>query len=91
VPAAPTKGCARPGLQLYETAARAVKQVDGRLRVGGPATSNFVPDARFAGETEDVDAHRTVLEAEDLDALDWRPVWLEDFFAFCRDRLSRSS
>ena len=70
--------------ELYRVSTRAVKSVDASLRVGGPATSNFVPDARFDGETEDHSCHRTVLEAEDLDALDWKPVWLEQFLDFCQ-------
>ncbi|MFJ8057407.1 beta-xylosidase [Streptomyces sp. NPDC096142] len=69
--------------ELYRVTAEAVKSVDPRLRVGGPATSNFVPDARFDGETEDTTQHETVLTAADLDALDWRPVWLEEFLRFC--------
>jgi len=74
--------------ELYKVTARVVKEIDANLRVGGPATSNFVPDARFEGEKEDLSCHRTVLEASDLDALDWRPVWLEEFLAFCqRERL----
>ena len=72
--------------QLYEVTARALKAIDPGLRVGGPATSNFVPDTRFDGETEDVAAHATVVKAEDLDALDWRPVWVESFLDFCHQR-----
>ncbi|MGW1208035.1 GH39 family glycosyl hydrolase [Streptomyces sp. NPDC002499] len=71
--------------ELYRVSAEAVKSVDPGLRVGGPATSNFVPDSRFDGETEDVTQHETVLTAPDLDALDWRPVWLEEFLRFCAD------
>lgn len=69
--------------ELYRVTVEAVKSVDAGLRVGGPATSNFVPDARFAGETEDLAQHQTVLTAPDLDALDWQPVWLKDFLRFC--------
>jgi xylan 1,4-beta-xylosidase len=68
--------------ELYRVTARAVKAVDARLRVGGPATSNFVPDARFAGETEDFTPH-LALRGADLDALAWHPVWVEQFLAFC--------
>ena len=69
--------------ELYRTTARAVKSVDPSLRVGGPATSNFVPDRRFAGETEDISQHAVVTKAKDLDALDWQPVWLTEFLQFC--------
>jgi xylan 1,4-beta-xylosidase len=69
--------------RLYAVTARTLKAIDAHLRVGGPATSNFVPDDRFTGEIEDVAAHETVLKAPDLDALDWRPVWVESFLDFC--------
>ena len=71
---------------LYETTARAVKNVDPELQIGGPATSNFVPDNRFEGEQEDTDEHEGTLAAEDLDSLPWRPVWVEAFLSFCRAR-----
>ncbi|MFI3169321.1 MAG: xylann 1,4-beta-xylosidase [Faecalibacterium sp.] len=67
---------------LYKTAVTAIKSVDPALKVGGPATSNFVPDARFDGEREDVSKHITHT-VEDLDSLNWRAVWVEDFLAFC--------
>jgi xylan 1,4-beta-xylosidase len=69
--------------ELYKVTARALKQVDAQLRVGGPATSNFVPDARFDGEIED---HSLPIEAKsnvDLDSLSWHPVWVEQFLDFC--------
>ncbi len=69
--------------ELYRVSALAIKQIDSRLRVGGPSTSNFVPDARFDGETEDLSSHRVVTRAVDLDALDWRPVWIGQFLEFC--------
>ena len=68
--------------ELYRHAALAVKRVDSQLRVGGPATSNFVPDDRFDGETEDKTKHLTH-KVDDLDILEWRAVWMKDFLAFC--------
>lgn len=68
--------------ELYRHAALAVKRVDPQLRVGGPATSNFVPDDRFDGVTEDKTKHLTH-KVEDLDSLEWRAVWMKDFLAFC--------
>lgn len=67
---------------LYRVSARAVKAADPALRVGGPATSNFVPDDRFAGEVEDVSRQITPF-VQDLDALDWHGVWVEEFLAYC--------
>lgn len=71
--------------ELYRASVTAVRSVDQRLRVGGPATSNFVPDARFAGETEDLAEHETVINSTDLDSLEWKPVWLTEFLQFCHD------
>lgn len=48
--------------ELYRSSVDAVKSVDASLRIGGPATANFVPDA--SGE--------------------FRPVWVEEFMAFCQ-------
>lgn len=70
--------------ELYKTTARALKEIDPQLRVGGPATSNFVPDARFDGETENTSRHKIVTGAKDINALDWQPVWVKDFLAFCQ-------
>jgi xylan 1,4-beta-xylosidase len=73
--------------KLYACTARAVKAVDSALRVGGPAVSNFVPDARFDGETEDAGVQATHNLA-DLDAAAWKPAWVADFLEFCaRERL----
>jgi len=77
------KGTRSQYFELYKVSVRAIKQIDSRLRVGGPSTSNFVPDARFDGETEDPSHHRVVTKAADLDALDWRPVWISQFLEFC--------
>lgn len=71
--------------KLYEVSAKTIKSISPDLRVGGPATSNFVPDDRFAAETEDFSKHKTHL-VEDLQSLDWKGVWLEDFLKFCSDK-----
>lgn len=78
-------GTKREYFRLYQITAETIKAIDPQLKVGGPSTSNFVPDARFDGENEDLSAHKTVTDAEDLDALTWKPVWLEDFLGFCKD------
>ena len=72
--------------ELYEATARAVQAVDPELRVGGPSTSVFVPDARYAGEYEDRSVQHATAAAEDVDALDWRPVWIEEFIDWCARR-----
>ncbi len=72
--------------ELYEATVRAVRAVDAGLRVGGPSTSVFVPDDRYRGETHDRSAERATHEAEDVDALDWQPVWVEEFLQWCAER-----
>lgn len=69
--------------ELYKNTVRTIKAVDPALRVGGPATSNFVPDDRFDGEREDRSRHLTHL-VDDLDELSWRGVWIEAFLEFCQ-------
>jgi xylan 1,4-beta-xylosidase len=78
------KGTKSEYFELYKTSVRAIKSVDSSLRVGGPATSNFVPDTRFAGETEDFTKHELVVKSKDIDSLDWKPVWLIDFLTYCK-------
>ncbi|GEL99973.1 GH39 family glycosyl hydrolase [Cellulomonas terrae] len=72
--------------ELYEATARAVKGIDPGLQVGGPSTSVFVPDARYAGETQDRSAEVATAEAADPDALDWQPVWIHEFIDWCATR-----
>jgi xylan 1,4-beta-xylosidase len=74
--------------EMYKVSAQVLKEIDPGLRVGGPATSNFVPDARFDGETEDPSQHAVVVKSTDLDTLDWQPVWVRQFIEFCvREKL----
>jgi hypothetical protein len=66
--------------ELYKASALAIKKVDSKLRVGGPATSNFhvvLP----AGTSRATVNHEPT--PDDVEALDWRPVWVEDFIAYC--------
>lgn len=71
--------------ELYRVTVEAIKAIHKDLRVGGPSTSNFVPDARFDGEREDLSEHKVVTTAKDLDALEWKPVWMMDFLSFCEE------
>ena len=68
--------------ELYKTTAETLKSIDAGIRVGGPSTSNFVPDARFDGELEDKSKGVTN-KVEDLTTLEWKGVWIEDFIRFC--------
>ncbi len=68
--------------ELYKSTVIAIKGIDARLKVGGPATSNFVPDGRFDGESEEVKEQKTHF-IDDLDSLEFKAVWLEDFVTYC--------
>lgn len=68
--------------ELYKVSVKAIKAVDEKLRVGGPATSNFVPDDRFDGEIEEVSAQK-ILQVENIDELEWHGVWIKDFLEYC--------
>jgi len=71
--------------ELYRVTVERIKQIDPTLRVGGPATSNFVPDDRFDGETEDKSKGITHRVA-DLGTLEWKGTWIEEFLAYCATR-----
>ncbi|BDF45772.1 hypothetical protein CE91St56_28950 [Lachnospiraceae bacterium] len=70
--------------KLYEVSVEAIKAVHKDLKVGGPATSNFVPDERFDTEVEDVSKQMTH-KVEDIDSLSWKGVWIQDFLKFCEE------
>ncbi|WP_433559365.1 GH39 family glycosyl hydrolase [Pseudonocardia xinjiangensis] len=72
--------------ELYEQTVLAIKKIDPELKVGGPSTSVFVPDDRYKGEVEDRSAQHETAGAPDVDALDWQPVWIEDFIDWCAER-----
>jgi len=69
--------------ELYKQSVKAVRSVDNRFRVGGPSTSNFVPDARYAGERENNSGFEDAFTVEDINTLDWKGVWIEDFLNYC--------
>lgn len=82
---------ARPGFwdgtkedyfDLYKATAEAVKSVDKRLKIGGPATSNFVADARQDGDY--LDDSRSVFYPQDIiNKQQWKGIWIEEFLSFC--------
>ena len=67
---------------LYRLSVRAVKRVDQSLRVGGPATSNFVPDNRYEGEVYDAQKSRFYGQDE-INKQQWKGAWIEEFLQFC--------
>ncbi len=70
--------------EMYKQSAQAIKSVDERLKVGGPSTSNFVPDTRFDGETTNNDVSKAVFETENINSLEWHATWIEDFLNYCK-------
>ena len=72
--------------ELYAASALAVKSVDPLLRVGGPATSNFVCDHRYDGEREGDGAKALDVTADNIDELIWEPVWVANFLAWAGER-----
>ena len=67
---------------LYKEAARAVKSVNEQLKIGGPATSNFVADERHEGEV--MDHKKSVFYSQDvINTKQWKGVWIEDFLRYC--------
>jgi xylan 1,4-beta-xylosidase len=67
---------------LYKVTAQAVKSVDKELKVGGPATSNFIADHRHDGER--TDNKKSVFYPQDkINKQQWKGIWIEEFLAFC--------
>ena len=68
--------------ELYKTTAEAIKSVSSRLRVGGPATSNFIADSRHDGERTD-NSKSIFYSQEDINKQQWKAVWMEEFLDYC--------
>lgn len=60
------KGSRSQYYALYEYTVKAVKQLDADLRVGGPATSNYVPDTRFDNEWEDMEIQKQLANVSSI-------------------------
>lgn len=71
--------------ELYKVTAQALKHVDPQLRVGGPATSNFVPDSQFDGNTDNPANALPFKDGLELDSLNWHPVWIKAFLKYCHE------
>lgn len=68
--------------RLYKESAKAVKAVDASLRIGGPATSNFIPDSRHDGEIQDNSLSRFYPQST-INIQQWKGIWIEDFLQYC--------
>ncbi|WP_066219911.1 GH39 family glycosyl hydrolase [Formosa haliotis] len=69
--------------ELYKQSVLAVRSVDNRLKVGGPSSSNFVADGRYDGEVESRDGDLITFTADNINDLEWKGSWIEDFLAYC--------
>ena len=68
--------------KLYKASVEAIKSVDKRLKVGGPATSNFIADFRYDDEV--YEPSRSRFYSQDIiNKQQWKGSWIEDFIAFC--------
>ena len=68
--------------RLYKEAVTAIKSIDERLKVGGPATSNFIADHRHDVEILDHSQSRFYTQ-EEINKQQWKGVWIEDFLHYC--------
>ena len=70
---------------LYEVTAKALKSIDPQLRVGGPATSNFIADRRHEGERTD-NSKSVFYPQEEVNKQQWKGIWIEEFIDYCHRR-----
>ncbi len=68
--------------RLYKVSAEAVKSVDSQLKIGGPATSNFIADGRHDGEILDHTKSRFYTQDE-INKQQWKGIWIEEFLRYC--------
>ncbi len=68
--------------RLYKEACLAVKSVNGCLKVGGPATSNFIADSRHDGELMD-NKKSVFFSQEEINKQQWKGIWVEKFLKYC--------
>lgn len=68
--------------RLYKESALALKAVSPELKVGGPATSNFIADHRHDGEI--IDHKKSFFYPQDqINKQQWHGIWIEEFLDFC--------
>ena len=68
--------------RLYKESANAVKSVDSHLKIGGPATSNFIADGRHDGEILD-HAKSRFYDQSEINKQQWKGIWIEEFLRYC--------
>ena len=65
--------------ELYKATALAIKGIDPKLKIGGPATSNFEIDQDALKQAQ--------ISGKPIDPLTipWKPLWIEEFLNYCRN------
>ncbi len=69
-------------LSLYRISAEAVKSVHEDLKIGGPATSNFIISKEDEKKLKEKGKKGDV-RLEDLAAAEFEGVWIKEFLTFC--------
>ena len=72
------RGTQQQYFELYKITSQTLKRIDPALRVGGPATSNFHMDQEALSKAQ--------ASGKPFDPLTipWRPIWIDDFFVYCK-------
>jgi xylan 1,4-beta-xylosidase len=74
------RGTQQQYFELYKITAQTIKAINPGLRVGGPATSNFHidEDALKASEASG--------KPFDAMCIPWKPIWINEFLAYCKSQ-----
>jgi len=73
------RGTQQQYFELYKVTALTLKRIDPKLRVGGPATSNFQIDQ------EALKVAQASSKPFDPFSIPWKPVWVEEFLKYCSE------
>ncbi len=73
------RGTQQQYFDLYKLTALTIKNVDPKLRVGGPATSNFDMDKKI------LEAAEKSGKPFDPATIPWLPIWIDDFTKYCKE------
>lgn len=66
--------------EIYKITAQTIKAIDPRLRVGGPATSNYHLDENA------LKAAQASGKPFDPMSIPWKPIWINEFLAYCKSQ-----
>lgn len=71
-------------LKLYRISAEAVKSVHEDLKIGGPATSNFIISKEDEKRLKNKSRSDNI-DLEDLARAEFEGVWIREFLSFCEE------